>query len=620
MPFYYLAIQEAHDASAALMMDGEIIAAVQEERFSRLKGDYGYPEKSIDYCLKHAGIEANQLSAVLLCSVNWNPVLVKIKRNANFTVADWVKEQEEYWAYELGMKQWEGPYYGKSFAVVQGDGTYRNIPEHKPWNYYSLYKDRIDFKYDSNYPMDHLLNGYMDLKEMNDMRKIRSNFVSSKLGIDPKKIYFIVHEDCHKYYAYYGSKLSDERKPAIVLTNEGIGDYSNCTVSIANGHGNIAESSFSNECHIGHLYQYATLLLGMKPAQHEYKVMGLAPYANKKEVEKSYEVYKDILKVDELSIVFNNRPRDLYFYFREKLHGHRFDGIAGAVQKMTEELLVQWVKNCIEEIGIHNVVLAGGVGQNIKACKAIGEIPELENFDVLPACGDASLPIGACYCYENTLARKVKTKSLQTAYLGTDTIFFFSKSYDTFFSVGTIMQKVADLLADGFIIGRFSGRMEFGSRALGNRSILADPRNIDSVRKINQAIKFRDFWMPFTPTVLDIYADRYIINPKKLNTKFMTMAFDSTDEARKNIPAALHPADFTVRPQVISYEDNPKYYELISRFEGRTGVGALLNTSMNLHGDPIVNSMKDIEIMLENSDIDAVFVNDEFLITKDERM
>lgn len=612
MSFYVLSLQEAHDAGAAIMCDGVVVAAVSEERFSRLKCDYGYPRKSIEYCLREAGITAQQLNTVALCSLNWNPVLTKIKRNANFKISDWVIEQEKYWAYELGLKEWYGLYNGKIFSTIE-NGKIKNTPENKPWNYYDLFKDRPDFIYDDTYPMDHLLNGYMDKFEMEEMQKIRKQTVAKELGISEDKIVFVLHENAHKYYSYFGSELSRDKK-AIVLTNEGIGDYSNCSVSILNQFNIIQELDSTVQSHVGHIFQYVTLLLGMLPSQHEYKVMGLAPYVNKMDLDRSYQVFKDIMKVDGLNIVYDKKPKDLYFHFREALQGHRFDAIAGAVQKMAEVLLVQWVKNCIKHTGYKNIVFAGGVAQNIKACKAISEIEELENIDVLPACGDASLPIGACYYITNH--RDIKTEPLNTAYLGPAPDIYNSILERR--GVGlphADPDTISDLLIQGKIVGRCSGRMEFGQRALGNRSILADPRNINVVRKINQAIKFRTWFMPFTPTILDTYENKYIVNPKNLNTKFMTMAFDSTELARVDIPAALHPADLTVRPQVLKKSDNPEYYDIIKSFEEKTGMGALLQTSLNLHGEPIVCTVEDAIRTFKNSGLDAIIIDD-FLIEK----
>jgi carbamoyltransferase len=588
-----LGIQEAHDASAALMIDGGIVAAAQEERFTGLKGDYGFPKLSIQACLASAGIKATQIDEVLLASHNWNPVLTKIKRNANFSVDDWVKEQRDFWK--------------------------PTLLEGKKVRYYDLYKDREDFAYDDTYPMDHMLDGYMDAGEMADMASLRVKTVSTLLGIPLEKIRTVTHEDCHTFYAYFASQF---RGQVLALTAEGIGDYSNGTVSIFSEEGR-RELAATRDNHIGHIYQYITLLLGMKPAQHEYKVMGLAPYANAKELEKSYQVFAPVLKVDGLKIVFDQKPQDLYFHFRDRLEGHRFDGIAGALQKFTETLLSTWAKNCIAESGLPRVCLSGGVAQNIKAGKSLMEIPELEDIFICPAAGDTSLPLGACYfgMWQHLRAHKLPLetlKPLDNIYLGPEfsddeiSECLATHRVDSTYRVskGVSPEVIARKLADGKIIARCCGRMEFGLRALGNRSILADPRRPETVRLINDAIKFRDFWMPFTPTILAERESDYIVNPKGVSSPYMTMAFDSTERAQRELIAALHPADLTARPQVLEERRNPEYFAIIKAFERLTGVGGVLNTSFNLHGDPIVLGPRQALSTFENSAIDALILGD----------
>ena len=586
-----LGIQEAHDASAALMIDGVIAGAAQEERFTGLKGDYGYPAQAVRAILDHASVEPREIDLVALASQNWNPVLTKIKRNANFSVADWVKEQREYWRPKL----FEG----------------REV------RYYDLFRDRPDFSYDTTYPMDHLLSGYMDPAEMAGMAELRRKVVSGLLGLPPDRVRFVTHEDCHTYYAYFGSPL---RGKALVLTSEGIGDYSNGTVSIFTEDGR-QEIARTSENHLGHIYQYITLLLGMKPAQHEYKVMGLAPYANAKELERSYRVFRPILKVDGLNIRYDRKPPDLYFSFRDALEGHRFDGIAGGLQRFVDETLCAWVENCVKATGLSRIGFSGGVAQNIKACKAIGELDCVDEIHVCQATGDASLSIGACYyaMWEELRAadRPVDSlKPLATMYLGPEytdaevSAFIRDQGLERKYRVeqGVTPGGIAGLIAGGKILARCAGRMEFGLRALGNRSILADPRRPETVRKINEAIKFRDFWMPFTPTILAEREADYIINPKRFPCPHMTLAFDSTPLAQRDLVAAIHPGDLTVRPQILREEDNPGYYAIIKAFERETGVGGILNTSFNLHGDPIVLGPDRALYTFEHSALDGLLL------------
>ncbi len=593
-----LGIQEAHDASAALMIDGRIVAAAQEERFTGLKGDYGFPRQAVRACLEQAGIGAADIDHIALASHNWNPVLTKIKRNANFSVADWVQEQHEYWRPTLFEK--------------------RRV------RYYDLFKNRPDFRYDDSYPMDDLLDGYMSPDEMARMARVRRTTVSRMLELPLEQVQTVTHEDCHTFYGYFGSHL---RGRVLAMTAEGFGDYSNGTTSEFSETGR-RELAHTVDNHLGHIYQYITLILGMKPAQHEYKVMGLAPYANERLLAGSYKVFERILKVDGLNLVYDRKPRDLYFHFRDALEGHRFDAIAGAVQRFVEENLQAWFRACLRATGLRRVCFSGGVAQNIKACKKLAELADVDDFYVCPAAGDTSLPIGACYYTAWKHLRDVggdvgRLEPLDSAYLGPGftneqvAAFLEQERIASRFRIarGVTAGDVARRLADGRILARCAGRMEFGLRALGNRSILADPRRPDTVRKINAAIKFRDFWMPFTPTILAECESDYVVNPKRLRCPFMTMAFDSTERAREELIAALHPADFTIRPQILEERHNPEYYAIIKAFQRLTGVGGLLNTSFNLHGDPIVLGSKEAVSTLENSGLDGLILGD-YLLTR----
>jgi len=594
-----LGIHDGHDCSAALMIDGEIVAAAQEERFTIQKGDSGYPKHSIDYCLKVNDIAGKTIDEVVIVTHSMNLHVAKIKRKFNYNVDDWVYEQHNYWKPVLFEN--------------------RNV------SLYDLFKNREDFVYDNSYPLDHFLDKEIDDQILKKATEIRKNCIAERLNVPVEKIRILTHEDCHNYYSYYSCPDRDKK---IALTSEGIGDYSNGTVSIMSEDGR-NELASTRDNHLVHIYRYITLLLGMKPDHHEYKVMGLAPYANQKELEKSYEVFKNILKVDGLNIVYDQKPGDLYFHFKKQLEGHRFDGIAGAVQKFVEENLCNWSETCLNKTKLSKICFAGGMAQNIKACKKIVELKGVESLYVSPAAGDSSLPIGACYfaMWEYLHSTKQKTDVIQplsNIYLGPE---FSNEDVEKALANNQINSKykvikgfqakeIAERLSKGQIIARCSGRMEFGLRALGNRSIMADPRIPDTVRKINVAIKFRDFWMPFTPSILSERVHDYIINPKNIKCPYMTMAFDSTDLAKKDLIAALHPADFTIRPQILTQESNPGYYEIIKSFETITGVGGVLNTSFNLHGYPIVLGPEEAIFTFNNSELDGLILED-YLILRD---
>jgi carbamoyltransferase len=239
----------------------------------------------------------------------------------------------------------------------------------------------------------------------------------------------------------------------------------------------------------------------------------------------------------------------------------------------------------------------------------ISKIENLKKFFVCGGGGDETLPIGACYHYAEQ--QKIKPKPLESLYLGTNAEYTDNeiKIFDDY-KVNKFenIEQVIDLVLENKILATCRGRAEMGPRSLGNRSILADPRETSNIQKINTAIKNRDFWMPFSPIVLSEYQSELIYNPKKLESPHMTIAFETVDGERK-IPAAIHQADKTARPQLLKKEVNPQLWELIKGFYDKTGVPSLLNTSFNLHGEPIVNNIHDALHVFENSKLDVLWLD-----------
>ena len=451
------------------------------------------------------------------------------------------------------------------------------------------------------------------------------NKTAKILKINRNKIKVYLHEECHKNYAYY---FFPDRIDGISVTSESVGDYSSGSVSTIKKN-NFKLKSHTKENHLGHIYMYITLLLGMRPCMHEYKVMGLAPYASEYEINKCFHIFDRILKIKKLNIIYNKKPKDLYFSFKENLKNYRFDGIAGAVQKFLEIKLEKWFLSCKKILKLKNFYFSGGVAQNIKAAMFLLENKQIGKVFVPPAAGDSTISIGACfhaaadYCDKNNINKNKYIKSIDNMYLGYQIVDDEIKNY---FKKYKILKKyrvknkvtpkeIAKELAKGKVIARCCGKMEFGLRSLGNRSILCDPRFFRNIDLINRKIKKRDFWMPFTPTILDIDEKKFLINPKKIKSKFMSMAFKTTKFAHKNLQAAIHPADFTARPQILSKKENSEYYEIIEEFKKITGVGALLNTSLNLHGLPIVMDVKDAFHVFEKSELDILLLEN-YIIKK----
>ncbi|MDR1148194.1 MAG: hypothetical protein LBK66_06130, partial [Spirochaetaceae bacterium] len=300
----------------------------------------------------------------------------------------------------------------------------------------------------------------------------------------------------------------------------------------------------------------------------------------------------------------------------------RFDNIAGAIQLFAEELIINWINYWIEKTGITSVTLGGGVFMNVKAAKKVYEIPKLTELFVIPSSGDESLAIGGLY-YGNSILNQ-KMKKIKSLYMGREFSDDYIKNYlETvreryeyeFLTEEEMAVCAARLLADNKIVARCAGREEWGARALGNRSIMCNAKYYKNIDVLNQYIKSRDFWMPFTPSILAEDVNEYIVNPRNMSAPYMCVSFDSTEKARDEIPAAIHPKDYTVRPQAVLKDWNPGYYKIISEFKKLTGCGAILNTSFNLHGEPNVGSPEDAIHTLDNSKLEYVILGS-FLVRK----
>ncbi len=592
-----LSISYGHEANACLMEDGVLKSYAAEERFNKKKCFVGYPKKAINFCLSFSKISPSDLDVIVIVSKQTNIDQIIVKRNSNFSMRDFIKEQEQYW--------------------------YPKIFKNKKIDYLDIFKNKIVSNEDFDFRKYLKIRKTKNFNRNKFFENLRINTVIKHLRVEEKKIIHIDHEKGHQYYALYASP-EKFRKNSLIVTNEGMGDRSNITVSKVKN-GVLKEVYVSKKNRIGTLYKMMTLLLGMKMSQHEYKVMGLAPYASDYEINKAYNsAFKDLFFTKGYGIYLKNKPKDFFFTFKEKLKHCRFDGVAGALQKVVEETLVQWIKNCIKKSKIKSVVISGGVAQNIKSAIPISEIPELKNFYINPSSGDSTLSVGGCY-YISSLRPNLKLKKLENIYLGPSyNKNEIKKTLNKFisnnrnFTLAKIKgnKKLVRLLENGKVLGRFDGRMEMGQRALGNRSIIADPRNSEIIKLINKKIKMRDFWMPFTPSILNEYKNKYLLNKKNLYCPYMTMAFKTSNLFQKLAPATLHPADLTTRPQILDRKKNPKYYDLIKAFGKATGVYCLLNTSLNIHGYPMVCTPSDALFTLKNSSLDGLIIEDFILLRK----
>jgi carbamoyltransferase len=433
------------------------------------------------------------------------------------------------------------------------------------------------------------------------------------LGIPEEKVVIVEHHMAHASAAYYGWAKFDE--DILVLTNDGGGDSLCATVNI----GRAGKIERIAEVHwwesIGMIYAMTTCILGMVPLEHEYKLMGMAPYAAGKATDQVFNDLRTLFEFEGSDGIVWKRSGPLpeafgsYEYLKDLFDLRRFDAICGGLQRFIEEFISEWIRNCIRTTGIKKVALSGGLFMNVKLNKIIMELPEVEDLFVYPSCGDETNAMGAAY-YAFAEHGDYRTMSpLTDFYTGPEyssaEILASVEAYSFKNDVSVehkedIEAAVAELLAKGEVVARFKGREEFGARAMGNRSILADPSKPNVVKVINDAIKSRDFWMPFAPSLLDRREQDYFINPKGIRAPYMILAFDSTDRVNE-FRAACHPYDLTIRPQVVYRDWNPSYYALLEKFESITGRGILLNTSFNLHGYPIVSRPEDALHVLDQS-------------------
>ncbi len=587
-----LGINLSHNASASLMVDGKIVLALQEERFTQIKNFTGYPKQSIDYIIKFLKERKLKINKIGFSTKYNIPFGFKFPLNHYYSIEDYKNH------YGVG-------YYKKALSGKSVKSYYNKLENDERNNHdlyldYSLYKEKDFFNY----------------QKFNNHQK---EYISKQTGVEKDIIEFIDHHTCHAHYAYF-AYLSEFKKRA-VLTLDSEGDYLNQTVWITKNDKKVLHKIASSKfCELARIYKLTTLILSMKPDEHEFKVMGLAPYAKSTYAIKVYEnVYKNILKVKNCRVVHKNRPKDLYSFLKKKLEPYRFDNIAGGLQifieKITKELIIQVSK----KTKLKEFAISGGVSMNVKNNKMISEISLVNKLFVPPSGSDESLAMGACYYLQ-----KLKSKPLDNVYLGfnisdeinSSTInkLFDSKKFDIKHIKN--FKYVAQLLKNKQIVAVARGREEFGARALGNRSILANPSDLESVKKINEFIKNRDFWMPFALTILKEKHKSLIKNNKNLKCDHMTICFDTIEKKLPLIKAGTHQYDNTVRPQILSKESNKNYHELIKNFYELTGIPALLNTSLNLHGSPIASNLNDVTRTFKNSGIKYLLLDDQYLIKK----
>ena len=580
-----IGISDSHNSTACAYEDGRISAAVAEERITRVKNWMGFPSQSIQECLRISGRRMEDVDGVALTGL-----ATPFPYPTREAIID--------------------AFRGKNGSTPTFHRARRAIVE-------SIYKGRLRETYRST--------SFWKTRDRERWRERISDVV--KLGIPEDKVTIVEHHTAHASAAYYGWGNFDN--DILVLTNDGGGDSLCATVNI----GRAGQLERIASVHwwesVGMIYAMTTCILGMVPLEHEYKLMGMAPYAGVNGAEQVFQDLMNLFDFDGPDGIVWKRTSDLpeafgsYEYLRKLFELRRFDAVCGGLQRFIEEFITQWVRNCIKATGIRKVALAGGLFMNVKLNKTIMELPEVDDLFVYPSCGDETNAMGAAY---NAYAQHADYRTMMPLgdfYTGPEYADAeIQRAIDEYSFNNQVSVKkaddiegaVAELLAKGEVVARFKGREEFGARAMGNRSILADPAKPDVVKIINEAIKSRDFWMPFAPSLLDRREKDYLVNRKNISAPYMIMAFDSTkriDEFR----AACHPYDLTIRPQVVFREWNPGYYDLLEKFEAITGRGIILNTSFNLHGYPIVSKPEDALHVLDQSGLNWLAIGN-FLVHK----
>ncbi len=575
-----------HDSAACILIDGKIVAAVQEERFTRIKHDSSYPYNAIEFVLNFSKLKLSKVDQIVF----FEKPFLKFERLLETYVAFAPKG---FISFAKAMPLWIKE------KLFQKNLLFNKLKQH-----------------DQNYNSD-------------------------------DNIFFSDHHLSHAASAFFPSPYDE----AIVLTADGVGEWATTTVAIGKNNNLEIKKEIHFPHSLGLLYSAFTYYLGFKVNSGEYKMMGLAPYGNpiyEDKVKKLIDIKADgtfrldqkyfnyatglTMTNDKFNKLFGQKPRKAQ---TEKITQFHMD-IAASIQKVTEEIMISLAKSIQKEYGIKNLCLAGGVALN---CVANGKILQekiFENIWIQPAAGDAGGSLGAALAFwhiDQENKRLVNPNDdMRGSYLGNE----FSQdeiekelksagaNFETF-KYEELIDKASELLSNENAIGWFQGRMEFGPRALGGRSILGDPRSNKMQKNLNLKVKYRESFRPFAPSVLredlskwfDMNVDSpymLLVSNIKSNKKIeMTdeqkklFGIDKLNIKRSDIPAVTH-VDYTARVQTVTKERNNRYYDLILKFKEKTGCPVIVNTSFNVRGEPIVNSPLDAFKCFMGTDLDYLVI------------
>jgi carbamoyltransferase len=575
-----------HDSAASILKNGEIIAAAQEERFTRKKHDPSYPYNAIEFVLKYANLQLSEVDQIVF----FEKPFLKFERLLETYVGFAPKG---FTSFSKAMPLWIKE------KLFQKNFLFNKLKEH-----------------DVNYTSD-------------------------------KNIFFSDHHLSHAASAFFPSQFDE----AVILTADGVGEWATTTVAVGKGN----ELNIKKEIHFPHslglLYSAFTYYTGFKVNSGEYKLMGLAPYGSpiyEDKIKQLIDIKEDgSFRLDQryfnyaTGFTMTNKNFDKLFGQvprnpeKEKITQFHMD-VASSIQKVTEEIMIKLVRAIRKEYNIKNLCLAGGVALN---CVANGKIFKEKIFDniwIQPAAGDAGGSLGAALALwhiEQGNKRVVNTMdNMKGSYLGNEftqdkienELKLAGAKFDTL-NYEDLINTTADYLSKEKAVGWFQGRMEFGPRALGCRSILGDPRSDKMQKNLNLKVKYRESFRPFAPSILredltewfDTDVDSpYMLLVSEINSQKkieMTseqkklFGIDKLNIKRSEIPAVTH-VDYTARIQTVSKITNKRYYDLISKFKEKTGCPVIVNTSFNVRGEPIVNSPKDAFNCFMGTELDYLVI------------
>jgi carbamoyltransferase len=581
-----------HDAAAALLRDGQLVAAAEEERFSRVKHDFAFPVNAIRFCLREGKIEGRDLDYVV--------------------------------------------FFEKPFRKF----------------------DRILASVLQTYPQSWKVFRESMIGWMLDKLWVASA-LQSELGINREKILFSDHHLSHAASAFFCSPFHE----AAILTVDGVGEWSTAACGVGRDTQIRLTKQIEFPHSLGLLYSTFTAFLGFEVNEGEYKVMGMAPYGSPRYVEKVWKLVQQnddgsfSLNMDYFCFhhstdrMFNRRFADLFGeprppnvpfftestgyprYFGEqppdyiskcRMNEHYAD-IAASIQRVTEDLLVGMAKSLHNETSLKKLCIAGGVALNSVANSRILREAGFEELYIQPAAGDSGGALGAALWAYHSVLGKPRAFCMEHASWGQEyggsEISSFLKSQNIAHQEARhsneLVDRVTEYLMSGKVIGWFQGRFEWGPRALGNRSILADPRDAAMKDIVNAKIKFREPYRPFAPSAAEECVVKYFELDQaawQYPSRFMLYVTAVRPEYRRSLPAVTH-VDGTARVQAVFREHSPLYYSLIERFGQATGVPVVLNTSFNLRGEPIVNTPENAFSTFSRSEMDCLILGN-FLIEK----